>query len=89
MTKHYTREEFVDYVKNLKFTELEDVASFVDEYFQHFESIPEEQADEKTLAWEKYIILLSKYGHWFVSFALMVMEMRKEMEKAIPDGQVS
>lgn len=83
MTKNYTREEFVEYVKDLKFQELEDVANFINEYFEHYESIPADKTEEKQLAWEKYIILLSKYGQWFISFALMVMQLRSDMEKSI------
>lgn len=89
MTKNYTREEFVEYVKDLKFHELEDVANFINEYFEHYESIPAENKEEKQLAWEKYVILLSKYGQWFVSFALMVMELRGKMESTIQNGQDS
>lgn len=89
MTKNYTRDEFVDYVKSLKFHELEDAANFIDEYYRYFESIPEEKTEEKQLAWEKYVILLSKYGHWFVSFSLIVMDMRKKMAEAIDNGQDS
>lgn len=89
MTKNYTREEFVDYVKGLKFQELEDVANFINEYFEHYESIPEDNKEEKQLAWEKYVILLSKYGHWFVSFALMVMELRGKMGETVENGQDS
>lgn len=80
MTKNYTRDEFVDYVKNLRFTEIEDVAKFVEEYFNYYDSIPVENTAEKTLAWEKYVILLSKYGHWFVTFTLMILELKDKME---------
>lgn len=89
MTKNYTREEFVEYVKDLQFYELDDVANYINEYYFHYESIPDEEKEEKQLAWEKYVILLAKYGHWFISFALMVMDMRREMEKTAPNGQNS
>lgn len=89
MTKNYTREEFVEYVKNLEFYELEDVANYIREYFEHYESIPLENKEEKNLAWEKYIILLAKYGHWLVSFALMVIDMRKELTTREQIGQNS
>lgn len=87
MTKNYNREEFVEYVKNLELTELEDIAAFVNEYFNHYNSISNDDAEQKQLAWEKYVILLSRYGQLFVSFALMVMELRDNAEKAIQDGQ--
>lgn len=89
MTKNYTREEFVEYVKNLELTELEDIAAFVNEYFDHYNSISAEDKDQKQLAWEKYVILLSRYGQLFISFAMMVMELRNNAEKAIKDGQDS
>jgi hypothetical protein len=89
MTKNYTREEFVEYVKNLELQELEDIASFITEYFNHYNSIPNEDAEQKQLAWEKYVILLSRYGQLFISFATMVMELRDNAEKAIKDGQDS
>ena len=87
MTKNYNRDEFVEYVKSLKFHELEDAANFIDEYYRYFESIPEEEKDAKQLAWEKYVILLSKYGHWFVSFSLVVMDLRKKMVEDLENGQ--
>ena len=89
MTKNYSREEFVDYVKNLELKELEDIAAFVNEYFNHYNSISPEDEVQKQLAWEKYVILLSRYGQLFVSFAMMVMELRDNTEKAIQNGQNS
>lgn len=91
MTKNYTKQEFIEYVKNLEFYELEDVANYIKEYFEHYDSIPEENKEEKQLAWEKYVVLLAKYGHWLFSFTLMVIEMRKEIEtvKAEAVGQNS
>lgn len=90
MTKSYSREEFVEYVKNLNLKELEDIAAFVNEYFDHYNSISADNAEEKQLAWEKYVILLSRYGQLFVSFYLMVMELRDNAQKALfPDGQNS
>ena len=89
MTKSYTEEEFLEYAKNLKFVELEDAANYVKDYFEYYESIPEENKEEKTLAWRKYIILLSKYGHWFFTFSLMVISMRNELKTKEQNGQNS
>lgn len=80
MTKTYNREEFITYVKDLNFVELEDAASFVNEYYNHYISLSNEDNDEKQLAWEKYVILLSKFGHLFLSFSLMVLEIQKTLD---------
>ena len=81
MTKSLSREEFIDYVKGLEFQELEDAAAFVNEYFEYYQSLTTEAEEEKQLAWEKYIILCSKYGHWFMKFTLNIIEMRKEIQE--------
>ena len=80
MTKSYNREDFFSYVKGLDFVDLGDAASFVDEYYKHYISLPYENTEEKQLAWEKYLILLSKYGHWFIGFSLSVLELQKNLE---------
>jgi hypothetical protein len=86
MTKTYNREDFLAYVKELNFVDLEDAASFVNEYYKHYISLSNEDNDEKQLAWEKYMILLSKFGHWFVNFSLMVFEMQKNLELNLKDN---
>ena len=80
MTKTYNRDDFVAYVKDLNFVDLADAAAFVNEYYNHYNSVPIEDNAEKQLAWEKYVILLSKFGHWFMSFSLMVLELQKNLE---------
>lgn len=77
--KGYTREEFVNYVKNLEFDELDDAANFVTEYFSYFESIPKENKEEKDAAWEKWVILMSKFGMMFVTFTSEVIAFRKRL----------
>lgn len=80
MTKTYNREEFLAYVKDLNFVDLQDAASFVHEYYNHYISLPNDDSEEKQLAWEKYLILLSKFGHWFMKFSMMVLELQKNLE---------
>lgn len=77
--KSYTRDEFVNYVKNLEFDELDDAANFVTEYFEYFNSIPNENKEEKDAAWEKWIILMSKFGMMFVAFTSEVISFRKRL----------
>ena len=79
--KSYTIEEFRDYIKTVKFEELEDLASFISEYFDHYKSVPDTDVAEKELALGKYIILITEYGMAFVSFTLSVIEMRKKMQE--------
>lgn len=79
----HTQEEFLQYVKNLEFNELEDVASFVTEYYEYYRNIPEEKKEEKDEAWQKYMILMAKFGMMFVSFTATVIEYRKQLNDEI------
>lgn len=88
MTKNYTKQEFVEYVKNLEFYELSDIANFINEYYEHYESIPAADEEEKQNAWEKYVILLAKYGHLFVAFTLMVIAMRHGTESEMKNERL-
>lgn len=80
MTKTYNREDFLAYVNDLNFVDLQDATSFVHEYYNHYISLPNDDSEEKQLAWEKYLILLSKFGHWFMKFSMMVLELQKNLE---------
>lgn len=79
----HTQEEFLQYVKNLEFNELEDVASFVTEYYEYYRNIPEEKKEEKDEAWQKYMILMAKFGMMFVSFTATVIEYRKQLNEEL------
>lgn len=81
--KSFTQDEFISYVKNLNFEELEDVASFVQEYYNHFRSIPESNKKEKDDAWEKCMILQAKFGEMFVAFTLSVISLRKLLNEEL------
>lgn len=86
--KSYTTEEFVEYVKTLQFNELEDMASFVKDYYEHFESIPRENEQEKNAAWEKFVVLITRFGMSFVSFTLAVIDFRKKVDEEIREQEV-
>lgn len=79
----HTQEEFLQYVENLEFNELEDVASFVTEYYEYYRNIPEEKKEEKDEAWQKYMILMAKFGMMFVSFTATVIEYRKQLNEEL------
>lgn len=81
--KSFTREEFVNYVKTLEFEELADAAQFVTEYYDYYNNLPEDPKEEKDAAWEKYIILQSKFGMLFVSFTSLVIDFRKKLNEDI------
>lgn len=81
--KSYTKEEFVKYVESLEFQELEDAASFVTEYYEFYKSLPSEPKEEKDAAWEKYMILMAKFGMLFVSFTTMIIGFRKNLNDEI------
>jgi hypothetical protein len=85
--KSYTQEEFVEYVKNLEFDELEDCAAFVTQYYNYYKDVPETDKEEKDLAWAKYMILMSKYGMMFVAFAASVVEFRKRLQNEISEEE--
>lgn len=85
--KNYTLEEFRDYMKTLKFEELEDMAMFIKEYFDYYKSVPDTNVEEKELALGKYAMLISEYGMYFVSFSLSVIEMRKKLQEEIADEE--
>lgn len=81
--KSYSREEFIEYVKGLKFDELEDIATFVQSYFNYYESVPADQKEEKDAAWEKYVILAAKYCISFTEFTLAVIDYRKKLNEEL------
>jgi hypothetical protein len=81
--KDYTREEFIEYVKKLEFQELEDCASFITEYYNYYKNLPEESKEEKDTAWEKYMVLMSKFGMMFVMFTTSVIDLRKMLNDEI------
>jgi len=81
--KSFTKEEFIKYVETLQFDELEDCAKFVTEYYDYYKSLPDEPKENKDAAWEKYMILMSKYGMMFVSFTIMVIDFRKRLNEEI------
>lgn len=67
--KNMSRDEFHEYVENLKFYNIADAAAFVSAYYDDYEKTPSENEDERRLAYEKYIILIAKYGILFVDYA--------------------
>jgi hypothetical protein len=81
--KSYTQEEFVEYVKNLEFDELENCAAFVAQYYDYYKEVPETNKEEKDLAWVKYMTLMSKFGMMFVSFTTMVISFKKKLNYEI------
>lgn len=76
--KSYTKEEFVKYVESLEFEELDDAANFVTEYYEYYKTLPNDPKEEKDAAWEKYMILMAKFGMMFVMFTSMVIDFRKK-----------
>ena len=81
--KSHTIEEFREYIKTIKFEELEDLALFVSEYFDYYKSVPDTDVAEKELAFGKYSILITEYGMFFVSYTLSVIEMRKKLQEEV------
>lgn len=81
--KSYTKEEFIKYVETLQFEELQDCADFITEYFNYYKNLPETPKEEKDAAWEKYMILMSKFGMMFVVFASSVIEFRKKLNEEL------
>jgi hypothetical protein len=81
--KSYTKEEFIEYVKKLEFDELENCAKFVSDYYEYYKSLPDDPKEDKDAAWEKYMILMSKFGMMFVSFTIMVIGFRKKLNDEI------
>lgn len=81
--KSFTKEEFIEYVKTLKFDELEDMADFVAEYFEYYEKLPNDPVQDKNDAWEKYVILMARFGMTFVTFTKSVIEYRKKLNEEI------
>jgi hypothetical protein len=79
LTQSYTREEFVEYVKELEIDDLEQMVDLVLEYFDYYKKLPEE-SENKQLAWEKYVILISKYGVIFAEYSKMVLKFKKNLE---------
>lgn len=82
MTQSYTREEFVEYVKELEIDNLEQMVDLVLEYFDYYEKLPEE-AENKELAWEKYCIVIAMYGINLADYAKKMINMRKTLEMPI------
>ena len=81
--KSFTKEEFINYVKNLEFDELEDCAAFVTTYYEHYIAISSDKKEEKDEAWERYMILMSKFGMMFVTFTAAVIEYRKKLNEEL------
>lgn len=81
--KSYTKEEFVNYVNTLEFEDLGDCANFVTSYYEFYQNTPQEPIEEKDLAFEKYLILLAKFGMQFVYFTSMVIDMRKRFNEEL------
>lgn len=81
--KSFTQEEFLEYVKTLNFEELEDIANFVQEYYDHFQGIPDQNVKEKDEAWEKYMILQARFGAMFLAFTISVIHFRKLLNEEI------
>lgn len=85
--KSFTRDEFLAYVKTLEFTELGDCADFVIQYYEYYQKIPEDKAEEKKDAWEKYVILMTKFGSMFVYFTSAVIDFRKRLNEEIQNEE--
>jgi hypothetical protein len=81
--KSFTKEEFINYIKNLEFNELEDCAEFVTTYYEHYIAIPSDKKEEKDEAWERYMILMAKFGMMFVTFTAAVIEYRKKLNEEL------
>lgn len=81
--KSYTKDEFVNYVKSLEFEELGDCAAFITQYYEYYVNTPQEPIEEKDLAFEKYLILLAKFGMQFVYFTSMVIDMREKINEEL------
>lgn len=69
--------------QTLEFDELGDAAAFVTEYFEYYKSVPDSNKEEKDAAWEKYMILMAKFGSMFVSFTSIVIEYRKKLNEEL------
>jgi hypothetical protein len=79
MSQSYTRDEFLDYVKDLQIDDLEQMVDLVLEYFDYYEQLPED-AENKQDAWEKFVILVTKYGVTFAEYTKMVLQLKKNLE---------
>lgn len=83
--KGYTVEEFSKYVESLQFEELEDVGNFILEYYQSYKNVPEEPGEEKDLAFQKYLVLLSRFGLLFINFSMSVIYLRKVIDESFKE----
>ena len=81
--KSFSKEEFVKYVEKLEFEELEDAANFVTEYFEYYRQLPDNPKENKDAAWEKYMILMAKFGMMFVTFTSLAIRYRKQLNEEI------
>ena len=83
MVKSFTSKEFINYVDNLEFEELEDAAAFVRLYYDEY--LKAETEEDKDSTFMRYTILMSKFGIMFLTFTEMVVKLRKETEARIDD----
>ena len=83
-----SRSEFVEYVKDLNIEDLEVMVELVLSYFDDYNDLPEDKEDERQLAWEKYVILISKYGITFAEYTKMMIDLRKQLENAKAEKEV-
>jgi len=79
--KSYTIEEFSKYVEALQFEELEDIGNFILEYYEYYKQTPDQPREEKDLAYQKYMVLLARYGLMFISFSMSVIDIRKQLDE--------
>lgn len=73
--KHASIEEFVNYIENLEVNSIHSAIDLVEAYYSDYLQTPDEQADEKNVAWMKYVVLSSKFC---VTFALLLKEVLAE-----------
>lgn len=71
----FTKEEFLKYIQNLDFYELEDVAEFVNEYWLEYQKNPEDK-DNKY----QYSACMITFGHLFLEYTRSVIQLRKEYD---------
>jgi hypothetical protein len=78
----FTKEEFVEYINNLEFYELEDAVEFVMNYWEDYAKDPENY-DKRY----KYNACISRYGHMFLFYTSDVIKLRKNYEARKAVGQ--
>jgi arabinogalactan endo-1,4-beta-galactosidase len=85
MSVSMDNDDFVEYVKTLKFQQLDDLVEFSDSYYNFYKNLLEKNGDPEAIAnaAHKYSIIMTAFGKYFIENCRDYIAIMETIEKTI------